>query len=375
MASSPSSRRREVAGLLGNMYREQPPHLHNGRVRVHDLIILRQPRVTIDRAYIRELADNIRLVGLLKPPLVVRYSPERFQRYLRLLNHVWHTRYHIRQFKPTRDNGHPAYYVLIAGECRMRAVKLLDWPVVDARLGRNVDAIIALFQQNAENTYTPPAEHEQAFAYQRLWTVIREADPTFPLAAFARHVKRSPDTIRRALQFCELPDRVQFAVKNGELIYGLAVQLTRLNGRVTTEELLNLMQVAIINRTQVVEFRAQISRRLMAITTEQGDLLADLMTTSQLQAAQRAARRRTVDKEYTQALSAALRYIQLISGLVQRGELGTNESPYSDRSVRKRMRDLVDAFEAELPHIRKVMRRADIHRATSIIPKIRRALG
>lgn len=371
---SPHPRRRDVASLLGNIYQEHPPRLRHRRLLTDDIIVLRQPRQTFDEQYIASLAENIKLVGLLKSLIVVGYSAVKFRQYLRAKNRVWGTRYRLRQFRPSRDGRSPVYHVLIAGECRLRAIRRLGWPRVDARFGHDVDPISAMYIQNAENSYVPPPEHEQAYAYQRLFSVIRQADPEFPVAAFARHVRRSPETIRRALQFCALPFAVQEGVQRGAIRYGIAVELARLQSFVEDGELLDLMRGAVINETKVPDFRVLVGKRLDALRSGQQDLLRAIMAAAQEAESKRLYRRRTVNRQYNQALDAARRYVQLVSDLVRSGQLGTNLSPYADGSVRRRLRRLVDLLEGELPHLRKVMRAVDAARLERLAPKLRAAL-
>lgn len=180
--------------------------------------------------------------------------------------------------------------------------------------------------------------------------------------------------VRRALLFCDLPPHIQFAVQNKELPYGIALELTRLKEISTPAESTELMRLAKVRQMRVPDFRRLVSQRLQIARSGQIDLIG-MMGAEQERLARKAARRRTVDGNYGQALSAALRYVQLVAKMVSRGELGTDESPYADGSVRDRLRLLVDTLELEHPHLRKVMRRIDAQRLTTVIPKIRRVLS
>ena len=56
------------------------------------------------------------------------------------------------------------------------------------------------------------------------------------LAKFARSVGRSEDTIRNALGFVKLPQKIQEYIKDGHLAYGIGIQLARIQKAKGDEE-------------------------------------------------------------------------------------------------------------------------------------------
>lgn len=172
------------------------------------------------------------------------------------MNRLWHTAFGIDQLHSTANGTRRKYHVLIAGERRYRALSLL-WKEgcaechdeygkepagtcfkrhfhkgndrVEVRLCVNAPPLPTLFLQLSENTHMAVPPYEEAQAYILLFRLVRQADEKFSVAQFASRVGRSPETVRNALRFSELPVGVRVYVEKGAIRYGIGIELTRLH--------------------------------------------------------------------------------------------------------------------------------------------------
>jgi ParB family chromosome partitioning protein len=145
-----------------------------------------QPRVEIDEGALRDLADSIRVHGVIQP-LVVTHGEERGR------------------------------YVLIAGERRWRAARLAGLgavPVVVKDAVPRAMLELALVENVARADLSPL---EEAAAYRQLID-----DFGLTQAAVAERVGRSRVSVTNTLRLLALPDRVQRALGAGEISEGHA---------------------------------------------------------------------------------------------------------------------------------------------------------
>ena len=145
-----------------------------------------QPRVEIDEGALRNLAESIRVHGVIQP-LVVTHGEERGR------------------------------YVLIAGERRWRAARLAGLgavPVVVKEAVPRAMLELALVENVARADLSPL---EEAAAYRQLID-----DFGLTQAAVAERVGRSRVSVTNTLRLLALPDRVQRALGAGEISEGHA---------------------------------------------------------------------------------------------------------------------------------------------------------
>ncbi len=146
-----------------------------------------QPRQNFDEAAIKDLADSIRVNGILQPLLVRRHP----------------------------DN--PSDYQIIAGERRWRAAQLAqlhDVPVVLRELSDLKSLEIALLENVQREDLTPL---EEAEGYRRL---LEEFDHT--QADLASALGKSRSHITNTLRLLSLPDDVKVLLQRGALTAGHA---------------------------------------------------------------------------------------------------------------------------------------------------------
>lgn len=152
-------------------------------------------RRRFDDARLKELAANIKAVGVLQPLLV----------------------------RPHRNGGGKPAYQLIAGERRLRAAKMAGLSQVPARV-LDVDDQQAAEIQAFENLHREdltPIEEAHAFK-----TILDKGG--FDVKALADRVDKSPTYVYRAIALLELPPQLQTAIEDGRLTAAHGHQILRL---------------------------------------------------------------------------------------------------------------------------------------------------
>jgi len=155
---------------------------------------LDQPRKTFNEETIAELANSIREGGLVEP-LVVKHHPQR--------------------------NG---YFMLVAGERRLRALSLLGWKTAPCivKPGEQDTYILSVIENLNREDLNPI---DEALVYRKMrdernmsWRQIHEV------------TRRSLPTILAKVKLLELPDEIQAMVRTGTLPQVGALSLTQYKG-------------------------------------------------------------------------------------------------------------------------------------------------
>jgi hypothetical protein len=218
-----------------------------------------------------------------------------------------------------------------------------------------IPPLSALYLQLSENTHMQVPPHEEAHAYTLLFRLVRQADEEFSLAQFARKVGRSPETVRNAIHFSELPISVQDYVAKGFVPYGIGVELTRLRRSGMKKSRLDWWALrAATERKKVPEFRELVTKYLVDQNSGQFDLLG-IVTLEEEKLQRRLHIKRTVEANVIQAIWSWIHYFQKVRSLFDEGKLGLPDSPFSSRSPRRIFLALVDEMEKVLPHFRKII--------------------
>jgi hypothetical protein len=369
-------RMRDLIDPLGS---ERGPIRYRGRfLSPGSINVLLQTRRTFEG--IEELSLDIAKKGLLHPITVACFNRETCEKYLVFINRLWGTSYDLASLAVSQEKGKDVYFVLLAGERRFRALKL-TWEkgciecrerfgvekegkcfkrhfrrsVIEVRLCSVTSPMSALFIQLSENTHMRVPPHEEAHAYKQLFMLIRERHASFSLARFAREVGRSPSFIKSALLFCGLPVWAQKVVENNPKLWGKGLVLARLYEKVKNEDDLRYWtMIALVGKHKVGEFSSLVGkyldervngqRSLMEIFGEEADKLAKKRHI-----------RYTVEQGVVQSLWQSIAYVRRVIDLFERGMLGMEYSPFSERSPVKVFRGLVDRLEAVLPHLAKFL--------------------
>ena len=192
---------RGLGALLGQAATTAAPEPATAKATVRDEELIRlpvdllqrgkyQPRLDMHQDTLQELADSIKVQGIIQPIVV------------RPLNGT---------------PGQPTHYEIIAGERRWRAAQLAglhEVPAVIRHVGDNAAVAMALIENIQRENLNPL---EEARALDRL---IKEFELTQQAAAEA--VGRSRTAVTNLLRLLELAEEVKSWVEKGELEMGHA---------------------------------------------------------------------------------------------------------------------------------------------------------
>ncbi len=203
-----------------------------------------QPRRDFDEARLRDLADSIRMYGVLQPLTVTRLEVQ-------------------------KEDGLAVEYELIAGERRLRASKLaglLQVPAIikadagDARVKLEL-AIIENLQREDLNPV------DRARAFERL-----AKEFSFTHAQIGQKVGRSREYVSNTMRLLALPDEMLTALGEGKISEGHTRPLLMLTDR--KEEQMTLFKEIMFKKLNVREAEA-IARRIAYDRARKKELMAD----------------------------------------------------------------------------------------------------
>lgn len=342
--------------------------------------VLTQPRKTFDD--IDTLGENIGEVGQINPITFALFDEEQCLAYLETINDIWKTNHQFKDLAPVVTNGHRHYIFLVAGERRFRGLshlmiegceachkkygpgtcferhfppQLFPNNSVEGRLRPRISTEEAIELQFAENTHKAVIAHEEARAYYNYLRHKRRLDPNYPLSLFARKVGRRPETIRKAIQFCELPLSIQEYVEKSYFSYGIACELARLRNEtgMSEEDLKWWANRVIANNYKKEEFSQLVKKYIYNTKSEQSML--QFFTTEQEKAMKRAYFKQVVAREMVKGVWYWITYFQRVKGLLQDGQMGKKDSPFSEGSPVRIFRKLVHELQASQPHLKGLL--------------------
>jgi ParB-like chromosome segregation protein Spo0J len=391
-----------------------------------DINVLLQTRKTFDQDALVSLKEDIADKGLMKPLVVARFSRAACERYVARTNLLWNGSVEVDNLSYRVEKGSRIYYVLLAGERRFRASRLL-WEegcfpcrsatlpcergecyrrhltddVVEVRLRDEIDADDALFLQLSENTHVPVPPEEEAEAYALMLRALRQ-NGSYPLARFARRVGRSVSKIEHALRYHLLPATIKVAVMEKRISYGMAVELARLYPAVEAvpaSEAVDLAREAAAQEAQVKkpirpsreEIAIELAHWVRTIETKK---LSSQEVRRMVQQRLREpkdgmlfgadelgnagdrprALRRAAGVKMVRDVWGAVHYLNTITSMAKTGAFG-NDSPYSLNSAGRVFRSLVEALEQALPVVRGHLPKAAVAKAEEVLPAFRQAIG
>lgn len=163
-----------------------------------------QPRREFDEQKLRELADSVRMYGILQPLTVTRKEVAR------------------------EDGTFYTEYELIAGERRLRASKLAGLSQVPVIIREGDDSE----QEKLELAIIENLQREDLNAIDRA-LAFRQLAEIFGLShtQVSRKVGRSREYVSNSIRLLGLPDYMQTALRQGEMSEGHARTLLMLNDR------------------------------------------------------------------------------------------------------------------------------------------------
>jgi ParB family chromosome partitioning protein len=182
-----------------------------------------QPRKEFTEAGLRDLAESIRMYGVLQPLTVTRKEVQ-------------------------NDGGMSVEYELIAGERRLRASKLagvVQVPVI-IRSGPEDDRIkleLAIIENLQREDLNPI---DRALAFKQLNDQFE-----FTHAQIAKKVGKSREYVSNSIRLLQLPDEIQQAITNGKISEGHARPLGMLRDK--PEEQSNVFREVMLKKMTVRE--------------------------------------------------------------------------------------------------------------------------
>jgi hypothetical protein len=371
--------------------------------------VLPQPRKTFPKERIEELGDDIALNGLIYRPAVYCCSVEQTLCYLSVFNEVRVkelsrslTLDDMRQV--TLPDGRIVVFILLAGECRIRAMKR-NWfggcsackkehnqeaPGVcyarhqeedapegyyfPAQIYVNISPEEALNIQYAENNHQAVPICEEALSYAEYYRVLKSL-AGMSVAAFARRMGRSEEKMRHALAFSELPERIRQAAEVQEVAYGIAVELARLQSDgLGEEDLLRWLAKAVAERLKVPAFEKMVRLHLACKNTG-GDQMLDLMLDPEYQMREEwksikaAFRRNTLG-----GIWSLFTYFKSMISLFKTHGESAKQSPFMKAETARAFIKLLDVLDDLLPHLDGLIEIVDRERAIVLLPAVRTRL-
>jgi len=348
------------------------------RISLGNINTLLQPRRTFPK--IESLAENIAAQKeLIYPLLVGRHSRESAERYLVDINRLWETNYKIEGLNGVIEKGEEVFYILIDGERRLRACRLLQKEgckvcqeeygpggcydrhfgsqTVEAKVYPDITPLQAFSLQASANIHERVPPEEAAWFYDCLFRLFKQEDPDYPKGRFARKVGRSWSAIDDAERYCSLPNSIQeLTIKRGKkkrLIYGIAVLLSYFQQEGMSEDgLIHWATLAIAGNYKVVDFRKMVFGYIEQIRQiEAGQTMLDIFKEKQEEEMRKLGIRQAVRREWTVGLWGFLRYWEYMLELFSKGLLGKEDSPFSEISPAKLYRESIEKQKKLLPHL------------------------
>ena len=313
---------------------------------------LPQMRKTFDG--IPELAENIKERGLIHPITLAKLDKTQAKKYLRFINKVHGKRIPLGKLQTHRNY----FYILIAGERRIRACKLLQWKYIKSSVCVGITVEEAIKIQGSENTNFPVPPEEEAIFYERFFKLLSlsTSKEKISYASFSRMVGRSPKIIRDALRFINLPNHMQKAVVDKALPYGIAVQLAKIKDSscTTDDELEDLFIRSLIGRHTVKSFKKVSESFLLGKESNQLHLLEEIFTKEMLDEERRNARKKSLEKDVSYLFHSSNAYFLRVLYLFERGSLGVEYSPFSLKGPLSSFEKHLNLLKRLLPHLEKV---------------------
>ena len=346
-----------------------PCRVYNTRLPLNVINVLPQPRKTF--LEIDVLGDDVAAKNLHELLRVARFDAEHCQAYLDEINDIWKTAFRIEDMVSARENGDLVFYILLDGERRYRScVYLRDIGCslcreqfgpggcykrhfgdlkVDARVEDNISPDEAIDIQASANIHHRVPPHEEAHFYDYLYKVRKRRNPSYTITEHARRMGKRPESIRLAMRFCDLPEKIQEYVEDSQVKWGIGIEATRLQvqGKLDEKELERWMIKAITENLKVPEFRERVDKFIFNQRYDQMSLFS--MAEDRYMA--RSAVRMVVERHTILAIHSFIFYLNKVLDLFIKGKLGKKDSPFSHRSPVKVYRKLIDVEAKVLPYL------------------------
>ncbi len=342
------------------MRQKKPYLIRDGYIPLDKINVLPQMRQTFDG--IEGLADDILEKGLIHAITIASLKEEKMRIYVKYVEQVFKKKIDINSLISYTGS----YFILIAGERRLRACKTLDERrLYHQRFGNHkiksticvdISPEEAIKLQGSENMRDPIPPHEEAEFLDKYYRFLEKIEPVTH-ASFARSVGRSSEVIRSALRFSKLPQFIHRAVRDHVLAYGCACELGRLYERgIRGKELRDWFISVIVKDYKVDEFQRIVRKHLIEKDSIQTSLLDSFFSLESEKEAKQEARRRSIDQKVSDAFHYQSRYFLKVLYLFEHGFLGLEDSPFSLLGPLRAFESLIRLVDEKvIPHLEKVV--------------------
>lgn len=349
-----------------------------------DLIIrFPQVRETFDPLELQELADDIANDDVIQPSIVFRFSEKDFYEYVHILNKISKKPIDVINMPFEEDsNDQKWFYVLIAGERRFRAHKLLwdegcseckesankqgknlkkgecyqshevlVYGKIKINLGLNQRLERAKSIQFRENLYVKPPVDEEALALRNYYDYLKECDKGLSVSLFAKKVGFSVERVKKAIWFCDLPDKIRLAVKAKLISYGNALEVYKITQvqNIDPETRIKIVDqetdyLLIHPRIKVEDYKVRVKNLIESFQ------MLSLFDLNELTMSKKE-KRRVVEKNSIQALTLYSSYVGKVQMLHLQGVIGKGKI-FSDGSPKKWIQTILENVQSLSPTIR-----------------------
>lgn len=337
-----------------------------GKINVFDINILPQPRQTFNLQDELELALDISQNNLINPISIASLEKEACLEHLKRINRVWKRKYSLKDLVTYKNR----YYVLIAGERRLRASKRVIENKNDeyshncffrgrirSTIYKGITSEQIILIQGSENNHLRPPSHEEADFYDKYYRELKDArGGDLTVASFARMVGRNEETIRRALRFVDLPKEIRKMVSGGDsklpiISYSIACELARLqiSAKLSDKQLLAWAIEAVVRNLDHQKFKKMVNLHLERLYSDTENLFSEPVDFTK-------ARKRILGDNITAATYAQMGYIKRVLYLFDNNLIGKEESPYSINTVLNVLLEMARLLVYQiLPHIKGLL--------------------
>ncbi|MFA7201398.1 MAG: hypothetical protein WC099_00090 [Candidatus Paceibacterota bacterium] len=307
---------------------------------------------------IPSLAENIFEHGLINAVTVACLDYREMKKYIAHFSEIFKTHLDDSQFVLYQGQ----YCFLIAGERRLRATRLLiEQGRYDKEFRNRIKAVLcvgisaeeAIKLQISENVRDPVRPDEEALFITRCFRFYKRKDMS--LAEFSRIMMKSPETIKQALRFTNVPRYIQTATENNVISFGVACELGRLRDhRIRGQELRDWFVSAVLQDYPVKKFQDLVRKHLRE-RDSQGDLI-NLFKLEDDKEFKKEHRKRIIDSKISEAFHYQSRYFLKVLYLFDQGFLGMDDSPFSLRGPLNSFQSLIVLLEERIiPHLQRVI--------------------
>jgi len=342
-----------------------------GYIPLSRINIFEQVRKTYEG--IPQFADELSLGEINSVQIAIK-TRRGMRQHLELLNRIWGTSYVLKDCMRL-PSGPERYAVLISGHRRTLAKAHL-WEhgcivcrdaygaedpgscyqrhftyggdLVKARLYYGITPYRAMEMQCKENVRGAVPAHEQADAYDRLFSLMLIDDPDLTLAKFARQVGHGPETVARARQFMRLPSIIREDVAERRMGYGVALELGRLHKELDLDEATLMAERATIidRRLGLKVYKRHVDR----LVQDQRSGVGSLFGLGDETAGNASIRRQVFEQQTVRSLYEYARYLEMIRPLIESGEMAP-DGTWPDTSAVNVIERMLDAQEVLLPFL------------------------